>query len=432
MVCSPLSRAQVCYMYLMVCSPLSRAQVCYMYLTVCSPLSRAQPVLQVMSLCLPALTHLTRLLPLVGLATPLFVLYRTMSEPDTITMGHHCILILTHDNFSDWEIAIISYLTNTSDHVRVIKQRTNSMGVLADPAQPSDAKEANKWDTSEREALSIIMATVSKLHREVILKHCADKGAVYRLWVKICNSHQSRDASLHHQAWMEFFTTRKAPDESYSAYVMRKEGLGARIERLTPAAQTKAKRYAELTLFTILFRLPYNDHICQALTTQSNLTLQKASNACVHIDTGLKLHLTTAESANAAAGTRNCWKCDLPGHVAASCPHASAIKDIVTKWNAAYREKKPRRSRNQATTSPSTSTANVTTSIPDTSHNETAGVATSFLSSVDPVTDDWLCDSGASCSMTSRQSAFLELREDRRPVRLADGMIIQSEGIGSV
>jgi len=209
---------------------------------VCSPLSRAQPVLQVMSLCPLALTNLTCLLPFVGLATPLFVLYRTMSEPDAITMGHHRIPILTHDNFSDWEIAIISYLTITSDHIRVIEQRTNSAGVLADPARPSDAKEANKWDASECEALGIIMATASKLHREVILKHRADKGAVYRLWVKICNSHQSRDASLRHQAWMEFFTTRKAPDESYSAYVTRKEGLGARIERLTPAAQTKAEQ----------------------------------------------------------------------------------------------------------------------------------------------------------------------------------------------
>ena len=128
----------------------------------------------------------------------------------------------------------------------------------------------------------------------------------------------------------EFFTTCKSPDESYSTYVVCKEGLHARIDHLTPTTQSRADWYAELTLFAILFGLLYNNHVRQALTTQPDLMLQQASDACICVKTGLKLHLTNTESASAAAGAVNCWKCDSPGHLAASCPHASAIKVSVS------------------------------------------------------------------------------------------------------
>lgn len=71
--------------------------------------------------------------------------------------------------------------------------------------------------------------------------------------------------------------TRKASDDSYSADVARKEGLCARIDRLTLAGQSTTDRSAELTLFAVLFGLPYDDHVRQALTTQSNFTLQQAT-----------------------------------------------------------------------------------------------------------------------------------------------------------
>ena len=39
----------------------------------------------------------------------------------TITRGHHHLLILTHNNFPDWEIIIISILMGAADHVHVIE-----------------------------------------------------------------------------------------------------------------------------------------------------------------------------------------------------------------------------------------------------------------------------------------------------------------------
>lgn len=47
----------------------------------------------------------------------------------------------------------------------------------------------------------------------------------------------------------------------------------------------------------------------------------------VRIDTGVKLHLAGADSANVTRNA-NCWTCNLPGHLSHEYPHAGAIKDL--------------------------------------------------------------------------------------------------------
>jgi len=63
---------------------------------------------------------------------------------------------------------------------------------------------------------------------------------------------------------------------------------------------------------------------------------------------------------------------------------------------------------------------------------ETAGVASAFLSHDLHTADIWLCDSGASSSMSSDCSVFLSLKLDRHPICLADGKVIYSKGLGSI
>ena len=87
-----------------------------------------------------------------------------MSESNNVTTSHHHLPTLTHDNFRDWEVAIISFLTNMADHVCVIEQCLGDKNVLANPKQPTNTDDAMKWDASEREALGIIMSTASRLH----------------------------------------------------------------------------------------------------------------------------------------------------------------------------------------------------------------------------------------------------------------------------
>jgi len=211
--------------------------------------------------------------------------------------------------------------------------------------------------------------------------------------MKIRSMHQSRDASLHHQAWLEFFSMRKVSDKSYTGFASCMEGLWARINHLTLPNQVKAEHGAELMLLGILFALPFDDHVCQSLTTQPSLSLEQVMEAFACVDMGVKLHLAGAESANAAHSS-NCWKCNLPGHLAPNCPHTGAIKDLVIKCNAAschgrrYHHSSSSTTLSMANAASTSVGTNVTTT-----PGEISGVAALFLTSHSNITNDWLCDS---------------------------------------
>ena len=132
------------------------------------------------------------------------------------------------------------------------------------------------------------------------------------------------------------------------------------------------------------------------------------------------------DSANAAfAGA--CHRCEQHGHLARDCPFIEDIKRAVnTRLNASRRKGKGRA--NAAVNAVEASSTAASSS----SAQETAGVASSSLFHHSRSADVWVCDSGASSSMTNSQSAFSTLRPDRRPVRLADGKVVYSSGLGLV
>jgi len=254
-----------------------------------------------------------------------------MSDSESTASGlYHGLPVLSHNNFNEWKIQVTAYLTGISDHVRIISHCPNVAGILSDLVCPTVTAEATKWDASECMALSVIMSMASKLHTEIILHHCDSGKPVFKLWEKVGNMHQSCNALLCHQAWLQFFSVHKTTNESYLELASRMEGLWAKIDHLTPVAQTREERRAELTLLGILFALPYKDHIHQSLLTQSNLTLEQAQEALIHIDTGRQLHIEGADSANVAHSV-NCWTCKLPGHLSHQCLHTEAIKDLLIK-----------------------------------------------------------------------------------------------------
>jgi hypothetical protein len=150
----------------------------------------------------------------------------------------------------------------------------------------------------------------------------------------------------------------------------------------------------------------------------------------------------TIESANTAAVT-HCYTCHLTGHLAKDCPHTAVI-DCLVADHANYRNKdkwrnKPNQAPNNTMTTPSMNTANtnhvmLTPSIGNALKGNTAhiakaaGVVTSFLCTA--LHTDWLCDSGATSSMSSNCSVFLSLKPERHAIQIANGNVIYSEGLG--
>src|SRR5260221_13519256 len=103
-----------------------------------------------------------------------------MSDTDstTIARGTYARLpVLTDENFADWDMLIIGYLTSSDDHICIITPIRQADNTFQEPAQPSAAiasatadqkKEANSaitsWQKSECVALGCIMMTASNLN----------------------------------------------------------------------------------------------------------------------------------------------------------------------------------------------------------------------------------------------------------------------------
>ncbi len=394
-----------------------------------APVSPAAPALGPVAIVTPAA-------PVMPIA-PTAIISITMSDSDSVSLGLYCSLpVFSRNNFGNWKIQIIAYLTGVTDHVHVISRHPNAASVIVDPAHPTDDTEAAKWDASECMALGVIMSTASKLHGKIILAYCEAATPVFELWEKIGSLHQLHDALLHHQAWLQFFSTCKTSDESYTELSGCVEGLWVKIDCLTPINQTRAEHGAELKLLGCLFALPFDDHVRQSLTMQLGLTLEQVQEAFVCVDTGVKLHLAGADSANAAR-TANCWTCNMPGHFSHECPHPRAIKDLLNKHVAASRSGNHTRCGGKPHSAPATNPAAISVPNPTSANiavvsEESSSVATLFFTGPSYLADNWVCDTGASSSMTSHRSFFLMFRGDRCPIRLADGMIVYSEGISSI
>jgi len=87
------------------------------------------------------------------------------------------------------------------------------------PAPPTNkTSEWLEWKKSKRTACGVIMATAGELHAEIILR-----GKPYDMWTAIEAQHLQRNASLRHEAWMQFLVLRKKTKETYVDYYHRVE-----------------------------------------------------------------------------------------------------------------------------------------------------------------------------------------------------------------
>jgi transposase InsO family protein len=362
---------------------------------------------------------------------------------------------LTKLNYLDWAMQVKAYLTGATNHWHVIEGAEKPDGSYDRPVLPADKKSMEwlDWRKSERVACGVLMATAGEIHTEIILWN---KGKPYDIWKAIEGQHLQQDTSLHHEAWMQLLALRKKVDEAYVDFYRRVESSYARVHHITPKNQTAEERGQELTLFTILSGLPHDDSLHRSLIAQRSLTLGDAFSAFLHTDAGDQAY---TESANVASSSNQCHLCSLAEHFACDCHHRKAINQLVAQQNSnstgngnstGSGRRKPHGnstsnggSNTQAVVSPTSGTSatrttgtgsasNCTTANAVTATQETAGVATLFLTSTSHLADVWLCDSGASSSMSGDRSAFRDLRLDRRAIRLADGKVVYSEGLGLI
>ena len=341
--------------------------------------------------------------------------------------------MLNESNYQKWQWAIKAYLS-PHDHVRVIK-RVRTATALVDPQPPTDASELERWHQSERMALGIIAGTIIDIHLELLHKY--EDRSVWDLWCAIESQHVQQDASLRHVAWMGLLGLRKEPDESYTKYLRRLSDARDKVDRVTPSGLSPERRMDELMLFITLSGLQSDDSLRRSLLTHRNLTLDDICAVFLRTDQDSSIS-AGIESANAAT-TLRCFICRLLGHLAKDCPHAEALERFIAQRVASSssttggkdkRKFKNRPAQNGTPTS-SSNAANASSTTASTTF-DSAGVASSFLSHDSRATNGWLCELGATSTMSSSRSFFVGLKPDRRAIRLADGNVIYSKGLGSI
>jgi uncharacterized protein YidB (DUF937 family) len=317
--------------------------------------------------------------------------------------------ILAEDNFTDWDMQIVAYLTGSHDHVRVITPSGQSGGKVLAPLPvrlptPTRRRKLTRPLQSGRSPSVLSLGVLWPPRGNSTARPSLSIGDLYS---KICNYHQQRDASQRHEGWMQFLAVHKSATDSYLTYYRRIERAYDKIDRITPTGQSAEERAEELKLFTLLSNLPHDDSLRLSLTTQRDLTLADAASAMFRLDTSKKLAVSGVEQAHAAFGG-NCWTCGDKDHVACECPHREAVQQLVARrrnagngnsgrtWKGkgkdAARNTTGDNARSSANVADMNNSANVNTTSADRAR-ETAGVAALFLSNESRVADIWLCDS---------------------------------------
>jgi len=347
--------------------------------------------------------------------------------------------VLNKENFMKWEIQVRVYLTGATDHVCVIRHTRDLDGKYHDLAPPTNQNEHKAWDKLECIAMGIIMATASDLHLELI--HRMSEEPVWDVWKAIKGQHQQQDASLCHEAWMQMFAICKKPTEAYVNYYQQAKAAHLKVGHITPRDLTPAQCDKELGLFTIINSLDIDDPLHHQLILQKDVALGDAYLLFLHTDRGKAIKTEVMELAHVALSSK-CFLCQSPDHFAKDCPHRNMIASLVTRCNDSRGRRGRGHSNGFGSSTQAHTASSIRTSTSTTANNnagtskstsqETAKVASAFLSCDLHTADIWLCDSGASSSMSSDCSVFLSLKPDQHLIRLADGKVIYSKGLGSI
>jgi hypothetical protein len=326
----------------------------------------------------------------------------------------------------------------------------DSSGNIVSKAVPLDEDKLERWETKAERAAGALKTAMSQ-EVKVLIRDCEDDPVL--IWDTLKTSFVQQRTAPRFNAYHALLSVEKSDSESLDSLINRVDEHIRVIKSLSPSSFTLDNLYDELAVMPIIRALPHSfDDVVRTISildkfdkpsviqslrnmdqTRSNLSSttsafaassssSKRSQSSPTVQSASSSTSSSSNSQNRGSNRPKCDFCSRLGHPEAKC----FLKEKLLRQMSLSPP---------ATAAPaSTNSQSAAQAVPEAPQSASIASASAQFSASTPDAhiSSWIADTGASAHMTFNRHWMRNITPHRIPIRLADGSVIYSEGIGSV
>ncbi len=322
----------------------------------------------------------------------------------------------------------------------------DSSGNLISPAVALDEDKLERWEIKAERAAGALKTAMSH-DVKVLIRDCEDDPIL--IWDTLKTSFIQQRTAPRFNAYHALLSVEKSDSESLEALINRVDEQIRVIKSLSPSSFTLDDLYDELAVMAIIRALPHSfDDVVRTISVLDKFDKQSVIQSLRNMDhTRANLSSTTSafaassapakrsqnastsppstslsqNSQNRGSNRSKCNFCSRSGHVEAKC----FLKERLMRQHSLPLS---------STATPASLTSQSTQPAPNPPQSASIASASALFSAASPDAhfSSWNADTGASAHMTFNRHWMRNMTPHRIPIRLADGSMVYSEGIGTV
>ena len=368
---------------------------------------------------------------------------------------------LTSENYGSWADDIKSWL-QLNGLWRLVSglekkpapkpEIRDSAGNITSPAVALDEDKLERWEIKAEKAAGALKTAMSPDIR-VLIRDCEDDPIL--IWDTLKTSFIQQRTAPRFNAYHALLSVEKRDSESLEGLINRIDEQIRVIKSLSPTSFTLDNLYDELAVMAIIRALPHSfDDVVRTISVLDKFDKQSVIQSLRNMDqTRSNLSGTSTAFSALPASQR-----PIPKSSTASSPSATPSFPSTSLQNANKSQNRPKcdfcsrlghveakcflkEKLMRQISSPSPSTAAIASTMSQASPQLSSDAPQSaFIASASALFSviqseshsSWNADTGASAHMTFNRHWMRHMTPHRIPIRLADGSVVYSEGIGSV
>ena len=330
---------------------------------------------------------------------------------------------LNSSNYATWR-------SNTIATARFMNLWRILDGKESTPDKAKDLAAYNNYQLRKDQAIALLELTVENEQRIHFTAELS-KEQPSAMWTALENAHRQKKPAQRFNAYEKLFSMQKTDDESLTQFVGRIKASLIDIQALRDSGFTLESLDDELASMALLKGLPTEKYsnlrtsllmttklsmsdLVQALALEEANTNQSASDLAHRA-------FTKPTSGKSSKASKQCTFCGRNGHELSQC----------FDMRNASKKKKEELKNNKGKGKPQEEAKIVEEADAEFAGNASITLPHSPLPSFS-LSNCWCADTGASSHMTPHKDWFETYEPYAVPIRVADGTVVKSAGIGSV